>query len=73
MMVPFARSCPISSSMQPSVQVLDPPIKVRFVGPPRQPVDPWCSISLEREGSKALSQISTTSCRRDTTSSRQGD
>ena len=40
---------------------------------PRQPVDPWCSISLEREGSKALSQISTASCRRDTTSSRQGD
>ena len=35
--------------MQPSVQVLNPSIKVRFVGPPRQPVDARRSISLECE------------------------
>jgi hypothetical protein len=35
--------------VEPSVQLLDPSIKVRFVGPPRQPVDARRSISLERE------------------------
>jgi len=40
---------PVCSPMDPSVQVLDPMIEVRGVGPPHQPIHARGGLSLERE------------------------
>jgi hypothetical protein len=48
--VPSARwQCPIGSSMDTSVQILNATIKVCLVVPPGQPVHARCGFSLERE------------------------
>jgi hypothetical protein len=43
------RLCPICSSLDPSVQVLELMLEVCLVVLPCQPIDPGCRISLERE------------------------
>src|SRR5580704_15803432 len=45
---PTGRQCPVRSSFDPRVQILDPAIEVLFVGLPRHPVDAGGGVTLHR-------------------------